>query len=529
LIVTNSENLSLAEEITQNSCQLVNIDDVDSGTAGDNPGIYVSPDNLAYIIYTSGSTGQPKGVMQPHRNVLHYAMTYTNDFQICTEDRHTALYSPGSFGTVRSFFGVLLNGATTFPFDIKRQGLTRMADWLAEEEITIYHSVATAFRHFISSLTGEERFPSLRVIRLGGESVNRRDIELYKKHFSEACILVNGLSSTETGTIRKYFIDKETVITDARVPVGFPVTDKEVLLLDDDGRETGNKRHSEIAVKSRYVSTGYWRKPDITQKAFLPDIEGGNERIYRTGDMGHMFPDGCLMHIGRSDFQINIRGYRIEPAEIEMVILDHPEIKEAVVLAVEDPSAGQRLIAYIVLSGQSTPTVSELRHAIAQKLPDYMIPSAFVIIDALPLIASGKVNHRALPPPSTERPQIGTSFVKPQTPVEIELAEIWSDVLGLDEVGINDSFFDLGGHSLLAFRVISRVIKKFRVEVPLKFLFQSTTVADMAIIIVQNIAEKAERENIEQILAELDRLSEEQVQRLLTDEEAGSDNDSGAN
>jgi acyl carrier protein len=240
-----------------------------------------------------------------------------------------------------------------------------------------------------------------------------------------------------------------------------------------------------------------------------------------------MCPDGCLVHIGRSDFQINIRGYSIEPAEIEMVILDLPNIKEAVVLSVKDRSANQRLVAYIVLSGRSTPTVSELRYALAQKLPGYMIPSAFVFLDALPLIASGKVNYRALPPPSSERPQIGTPFVEPQSPVEMELAEIWSDVLGLDEVGINDSFFDLGGHSLLAIQVISQVIKKFRVEVPLKSLFQSPTVADMAIIIVQNLAEKAEREIIEHILAKLDGLSEEQVQRLLADDETGSDFESG--
>ncbi|MHC5076777.1 MAG: non-ribosomal peptide synthetase [Planctomycetota bacterium] len=462
LIVTNSENLSLAEEITRNSCQLVNIDKVDCGIPGDNPGIYVAPDSLAYILYTSGSIGQPKGVMQSHRNVLHYIMTYTNDFHICKEDRHTALYSPSSFGAVRSFLAVLLNGATTYPFDFKSKGLTHMAEWLANEEITIYHSVATVFRQFISCLTGEERFPSLRVIRLGGEPVNRKDIELYKKHFSETCILVNGLSSTETGTIRKYFIDKDTILTDARVPVGFPIIDKEVLMLDEDGREVGNEGYGEIAVKSCYVSMGYWKKPDITQKAFLPDPKGGNERIYRTGDMGHMCPDGCLVHIGRSDFQINIRGYSIEPAEIEMVILDLPNIKEAVVLSVKDRSANQRLVAYIVLSGRSTPTVSELRYALAQKLPGYMIPSAFVFLDALPLIASGKVNYRALPPPSSERPQIGTPFVEPQSPVEMELAEIWSDVLGLDEVGINDSFFDLGGHSLLAIQVISQVIKKFR-------------------------------------------------------------------
>ncbi|MFC1713743.1 amino acid adenylation domain-containing protein [Candidatus Poribacteria bacterium] len=525
LVLTNSENLSLAEEITQNSCQLVNIDDVDSNIPGDNPGIYVSPDDLAYIIYTSGSTGQPKGVMQPHRNVLHYIMTYTNAFHICAEDRLTALYSPSSFGTIRSVFGALLNGATTFPFDIRKRGLTRMADWLAREEITLYHSVATVFRHFVGSLTGEEQFPRLRVIRLGGEPVYKRDVELYKKHFSEDCILVNGLSSTETGSMRKYFIDKETIITDARVPVGYPVENKEVLLLGDDGGKVGHKRYGEIAVKSRYTATGYWRKQEITRKAFLPDPEGGNERIYRTGDLGRMFPDGRLVHMGRSDFQIKIRGYRIEPAEIEMALLDLCEIKEAVVLAVDNLSDDQRLVAYIVPSGQSIPTATQLRRELAQKLPDYMIPSAFVIMDSLPLVANGKVNLQALPAPGTERPELDTPFAAPRTPAEMEVAGIWSDVLGLDEVGIHDSFFDLGGHSLLATQIISRVIDMFQVVVPMRSLFQSPTVADMAMIIGQNQTSKAERGGVNRILAELETLLDEQVKRLPADEEDGGDGD----
>ncbi len=178
LIVTNNESFALAEEMTQNLHRLVNIDNVDFGVASDNLGISASPDDLAYILYTSGSTGRPKGAMQPHRNVLHYMMTYTNAFHICAADRLTALYSPSSFGTVRSVLGAILNGATTRPYDIKKRGLTRMATWLAEEEITMYHSVATVFRHFVGSLTGAERFPRLRVIRLGGEPVYRRDVDI---------------------------------------------------------------------------------------------------------------------------------------------------------------------------------------------------------------------------------------------------------------------------------------------------------------------------------------------------------------
>ena len=239
LIVTNNQNVTLAEELAQNGCRLLNIDELDFGFSTANPGLSISPDRLAYIQYTSGSTGQPKGATQNHRNLLHDMMNYTNAIHICPEDR-MSLLSSGTGQAIKNIFGALLNGAALLPFNLKEEGSSRLVHWLIQEEITVCRIAAMAFRNFVSILTAEEEFPKLRLIRLASETVSKRDVELYKKHFSSACILVNGLSSGETITIRKYFIDKHTEITAKTVPVGYPVADQEVFLLDGDGRdETG--------------------------------------------------------------------------------------------------------------------------------------------------------------------------------------------------------------------------------------------------------------------------------------------------
>ena len=220
----------------------------------------------------------------------------------------------------------------------------------------------------------------------------------------------------------------------------------------------------EIAVKSRYVSPGYWRKPELTKAKFIPDPDCEGKWIYLTGDMGYILPDGCLIHLGREDFQVKIRGYIVDVGEIESVLLNSEKIKDIAVVAREDNSGYQRLIAYVVPAINPSPTISGLRRILSEKLPAYMIPSSFVMLDSIPLNPNGKLDYGALPEPDTKRPELDTPLASARTPVEEKLANIWSQVLKIDEVGINDNFFDLGGHSLLVAQVISRVIKTFQIK-----------------------------------------------------------------
>jgi len=499
LILTNNRNLASASKLAHSGCPLLNIDELDADFSVENPGLSIPPDTPAYIIYTSGSTGQPKGVVHSHRGVLHFIMNSTNIIRVCPDDRVTLFYSCSVAASVMDVFMSLLNGAVLCPFDLKEEGVGRAADWMVREEITVFHSNPTVFRHFVRTMTGEETFPKLRLVFISGEPLYKRDVELHRKYISPDCPFANLLGSSETLAIRWFPVDKHTPITSNLVPVGYPIDDVEVLLLDDDGREIGFNRVGEVAVKSRYLSTGYWGKPDLTRTAFRPAPTDRKEGVYHTGDLGLMRPDGCLMHLGRKDYQVKIRGYRIEPAEIEMALLDSGNVKEAVIVAQQDEHGDQRLAAYWVPTGEPAhetpagklpvapckPMAGDLRDALAETLPDYMVPAVFVMLDALPLTANGKVDRRALPAPGAIRPELAASFVAPRTAVEGVLAGIWAEVLRVDRVGVHDNFFELGGHSLLATRLISRMNDAFRLELPLRALFDAPTISGMVVALEQ--------------------------------------------
>jgi amino acid adenylation domain-containing protein len=495
LCLTDKTNHSLADALSE-KVPVIDIEALDSALPEENLGLRRSPESLAFIIYTSGSTGTPKGFSQTHRNVLLDTRNYTNSGHFCPDDRLLLVSSLSFADSVRTIYGALLNCCSLYPFDIKAEGLTSLAHWLTEEEITIYRSVPTVFRAFGNTLTGEERFPRLRLIYLSGEPVYKKDVELYRRHFSDNCVLVNRLGTGEALTFRWYFIDKAIPINEVNVPVGFAVPDKDVVLLDEVQQEADGARVGEIGVQSRYLSPGYWKRPDLTQYAFLADPDGGDNRIYRTGDIGRMLPDGCLVHLGRKDHQVKIRGYRIEVPEIEMALLNHDAVREAVVVARENQAGDPSLVAYLVPAKKPLPAISGLRRFLNETLPNYMIPSTFVILDAVPLTPSGKVNRRALPEPSRTRPDLATPLVKPRTPTEKALSDIWAHVLGLDQIGIHDHFLELGGDSLLATQTISRVLDTFHVQVPIRVLLEASTVARMALVIAQMTAQEKREEEL---------------------------------
>ena len=486
--ITNNLNLDLAKKLAEaatNNCQLFNIDNIDSHNSCKNPTINISSETPAYIIYTSGSTGKPKGVVQNHRNSLHYCMNDTKTLLISHQDRVVFLYSCSALGGILCIFYTLLNGASLYSFDVKEQGLTNLVNWLIYSEITIYHSFTTLFRHFVDTLTGAEQFPKIRLVKLGGEATLMRDVENYKKYFAPDCLLYASLGATEAGTFRNFIVDKNTKIENSTVPIGYPVEDMEIVLLDEVGVEVENGKIGEIALKSEYLALGYWQKPELTQTVFLPDIENSKKRIYRTGDLGYIQPDGCLVHQGRKDFQVKICGFRIEVAEIEMELLKIHNIKEAVVIATDDTPENKRLIAYLVLKQNPAPTTKEIRTYLQNKLPEYMLPSAFIFLDTLPLTPNGKLDRKGLPAFNLIKPEITKSFVNYQNHIEHQLIQIWENLLGVQPIGIKDDFFELGGNSLLAVRLFAEIERKFAKKLPLAALFPSSTVAAMSQIIHQ--------------------------------------------
>lgn len=484
LMISNTENLKYASELSQDNLMLINIDEIETDQPIDNPDLSISPDQVAYILYTSGSTGQPKGVYQNHRNLLHGVMQYTNTLHICPQDRMTLLYSFNVNGSLLPTFGALLNGAGLFPYDLKAKGLADLAGWLLREEITFYHSVPTVFRYFIDTLSGDEQFPSVRVVRFAGERVPTRNFSLYKKHFPPHCILYTGMGSTETSTVRQCFSNKDTVITESVIPTGFVVDEREVILLDEDWQAVEAGEVGLIAIKSRYLALGYWRKPEETSQAFRMATDDDQSKLYMTGDLGRILPDGRLIHMGRKDAQVNIKGHRVETAEIEAALLRHSQIKEAAVVAWPDAHGDNYLAAYTVPYLELPPSNSELHQFLRERLPDYMVPVVFVSLETMPLTPNSKINRRALPKPDKVRPVLDVQFVAPRTPIEETLTKIWSEILDVGQIGINDNFFELGGNSLSATKVVSRILNVFDLEVSVLSLFETPTVAELAIIII---------------------------------------------
>ena len=520
LLVTDSKHLPVAQKLAHHASTLLDIDSLQDIYSTENPRLSLAPNRLAYIVYTSGSTGEPTGVLYNHQSVLHLVKRLTNAYHISADDRLAPLQSWSFAGAVRTGFCSLLNGAAVFPFDLKGEGVGKLAAWLLHEQITITNPFASGFRHFVSTLSGEEAFPHLRLLIMGGEPLYKSDVELYKKYFTPSCILAHVMGSTELSTTRMYFIDKETLLVDDIVPPGYAVEETDIILLDESGAAIRSHEVGEIAVKSRYLAVGYWGNDTLTAARFVPDPTGGEERVYLTGDMGMMLPDGCLVHRGRKEFLVKIRGYRINPSEIEKALLQGESIQEAVVVARESTLGEQRLVAYVVPCPPYAPTVTEMRRFLAKTLPEYMVPTAFIMLEALPRTPTGKVDRRALPVPDNSRPVLNTTYIAPGTPVEKDLTQIWAEVLSLDQVGIHDDFFDLGGHSLLASQVISRVINTFKVKLPIKSLFKSPTVADMAAVILENMAKNAGDVELALMLAELESLSDEEAQKQFGVEES---------
>jgi amino acid adenylation domain-containing protein len=477
LIITSSTYSSLAHQLAGDNQRVLNIEISETHFQADNPSLSLGPDSLAYIYFTSGSTGRPKGVVDNHRNVLHNVMRYTNSLRISSGDRLSLLQAPHFSGTVSSLFGALLNGAAICPYNLSKEGTDGLVSWLNKMEISIYHSVPVIFRSF---LRHANQFPSIRFIRLEGDRASRNDIKLYHQYFSPTCVLVNGLGTTETGLCRQYFINKESIVTDNILPIGYPVEDMEIMLLDDGGQEVDTNQTGEIVVKSCFLSLGYWQEPELTQASFLPDPLGGEARFYRTGDLGRLRSDGCLEYLGRKDFQIKVSGQKVEPAEIEKALLDINFISEAVISTLDNKQGEAQIIAYLACFPEAKPSVVAIRQLLSKRLPYALIPTEYVFLKNLPVTSDGKINRLGLPEPKFVKYVSAKNYLAPQTFVERTIAGIWAEVFDLDRVGINDDFFELGGDSISAMQILSRLRRELSVDISIKMLFENTLLKDLA-------------------------------------------------
>nr|QEO74681.1 AMP-dependent synthetase and ligase [uncultured bacterium] len=439
----------------------------------------VGAENLAYVIYTSGSTGQPKGVAVPHRAV-HNLVRGTN-YVTLEESDVVAQVSNSSFDAATfEVWGSLLSGARLVIIE-KDVALAphALAAQLEAHRVTVMFLTTALFNHMARELPAA--FRGLRHLLFGGEAVEPKWVrEVLEKGRPGRLLHVYG--PTETTTFATWQ-EVTTVGEQAHlVPIGRPLTNVQIYLLDEHLRPVPVGIPGGLYIGGCGLARGYLDRPALTAERFIPDPFSSEPgaRLYQTGDLARFLPDGCIEFLGRSDQQVKIRGFRVEPGEVEAVLSAHPHLAQAAVVAREDAPGDRRLVAYFVAKEGQTCGAAELRRHLAARLPAYMVPLAFVQLDALPLNANGKVDRGALPPPDEGRPELETKFVAPRSAVERRLAGFYAEVLGLQAVGVEDDFFDLGGHSLHATQVISRVRDCFNVELHLSQFFKTGTIAALA-------------------------------------------------
>jgi amino acid adenylation domain-containing protein len=477
----------------------------------------VSADNLAYVIYTSGSTGQPKGTGVPHRAVNRLVMN-ANYVNLEPTDVMAQVSNCSFDAATFEIWGALLHGAKlvliTTDVAISPKDF---AEQIEQKKISVLFLTTALFNQMARELP--TAFKNLRHLLFGGEAADPRWVAAMLEHDPPKRLL-NLYGPTEATTFASWHLVENIPEGATTIPIGRPIANTEIFVLDPHFQPVPIGVPGELCIGGDGLARGYCNRRELTAEKFIPNSfsKEPGARLYKTGDLVRYLPDGNIEFLGRIDHQVKIRGFRIELGEIESALSQHSAVQQTVVLAREDIREEKGLVAYVVPNQQSTPTINDLRTFLKQKLPDYMVPSTFVMLDSLPLTPNGKVDRRALPAPDQSRPELVNSFVAPRTSVEEALAEIWAEVLNVEEIGIHDNFFELGGHSLLATQVISRVREILQLEVPLRALFENPTVATLAVKIAEIQAQKVGPKDTEDALADLELLSEEEAERLLVSE-----------
>jgi amino acid adenylation domain-containing protein len=469
VICLDSDRLAITQEAEEN---------VQSG---------VIPEDLAYVIYTSGSTGEPKGVAIAHRSLVSY-IWWAKDVYLQGRDAGFALYSSLGFDlTVTSIYTALITGNPLIVF--RQQGKEPPLEAILRDGRVGVLKLTPS--HLALIKDADNRGSSVRCLIVGGEALATRLAREVHESFGRQAEIYNEYGPTEATVgcmIHRFDPDEERAV----VPIGVPAANTQVYVLDRWLNPVAGTMAGEMYLSGDCLARGYLNSPRLTEERFVPNSFLPGRKMYKTGDLARWLPAGVLEYLGRTDDQVKLRGFRIELAEIEALLSRHPMLQDAAVMLREDVPGDKRLVAYIVASGATAPETNELRRYLLEKLPEFMVPFAFVELKALPTTANGKVDRRALPAPEMQRPTLEAEYVEAQTMTEQSVAAIWQHVLRLERAGIYDDFFQLGGQSILAIQIIQRINQAFEIDLPMRTIFADPTIAGLAVLIEETVLKKLE-------------------------------------
>ncbi|MFN6488341.1 MULTISPECIES: non-ribosomal peptide synthetase, partial [unclassified Nostoc] len=475
---------SLLESLPKHTAQVVCLDSDRQFIAQHSPENLHSvskPENLAYVIYTSGSTGRPKGVEVNHNGVVNFLASMSHSLGLTACDTFCAVTTISFDIAALELYLPLMVGAKVLVVsrEVTSDG-TRLLLELQHSGATVMQATPATWQMLLASGFSTQQL-KMKIL-CGGEALSTPLAHQLLETGNEVWNLYGPTETTIWSSI--YQLKNESTQIEARsatTPIGRPIANTQIYILDTQLQPVPVGVPGELYIGGAGLAKGYLNRSELTQEKFIPNPfeETGASRLYKTGDLARYLPDGNIEYLGRIDNQVKIRGFRIELGEIETVLSQYPHVQANCVIAREDNPGDKRLVAYVVPHQHSTPTINELRQFLKAKLPDYMVPTAFAILESLPLTPNGKIDRRALPAPDFKSQRID-KYLAPRNPIEELLAQIWAQVLKLELVDINDNFFELGGHSLLATQVVSRIRSIFKVELPLRELFARTTVAELA-------------------------------------------------
>jgi amino acid adenylation domain-containing protein len=477
----------------------------------------VQLDNLVYVIYTSGSTGTPKGIALPH-----LALSNLIQWHLTTLKKGVGVLQFASLNfdaSIHEMFAAWCSGGTLFMIsESTRLDLDKLIHFLANKPIQKVILPVVILQQ-LAEIYGNQKhlFKNLQEAIATGEQlkINQPIINLFNQ--LEDCSLHNHYGPSETHVVTAFTFSEEPDAWPVYPPIGKPIAQTQIYILDSHLQPVPIGIPGELYIGGVSLAKGYFNRPELTKQKFIPNpfSDEVGARLYKTGDKARYLPDGNIEFIGRIDDQVKIRGFRVEFGEIEAALNKHPQIGQAIVTVKTETAGEKSLIAYIVLLQEQAVTTLELRQFLQNQLPDYMIPAAFVRLDTLPLNHNGKVDRHALPEPDENSYALNKTFVPPRTPAEELLTKIWVELLGIEKIGIYDNFFNLGGHSLLATQMVSRIRQIFYLELPLRALFENSTVAELVEVMANIVGGKEIIDEIAISSKEINQLSTEEIKAVL--------------